>query len=121
MFGAVVKNVRNVAIVFALAAIVFVVPGGSSGADLVQAVLSLAITATIALIGARLYREYRVEIFSLDDHWRYVLYGSFAALIWCFAGTSKLWATGGGLLIWLVVAVAAVYGLIRVWRAYRAY
>jgi hypothetical protein len=112
---------RNIAIVVALAAIVFAVPGGADGAYFVGSVLSLAITALFTVLGVRLYREHRTEIFALGDRYRFLLYAAFAAAIWAIAGIAKLWETSAGILVWFIVVGAASYALAVVWRHYRSY
>lgn len=113
--------VRNVLIVVALAAIVYAVPGGGDGADFVGAALSSAITAMFVLIGVKLYREHRVDVFSLGERWRAVLYGGLAACIFAMAARRELWETGAGTFVWLAIIGAASYGFVLTWRHWRSY
>jgi thiamine transporter ThiT len=50
------KNVRNVAIVLALAAIVSIVPGGGTGADVVLQTVSVVFLAALAWVAGIYYR-----------------------------------------------------------------
>jgi hypothetical protein len=114
-------TVRNVLIIAAIAAAVVAVPGGGDAADFVGGVLSAAITASFALIAARLYREHRVTLFSLGDQYRGLLYGGVACAIFAMAARARLWDTGAGLLAWFALIGGASYALVLVWRHYRSY
>jgi hypothetical protein len=112
---------RNIAIVVALAAIVYAVPGGADGAYFLRSILALAITAMFTVIAVRFYRERRMELFGLGDRWRLLLYAALAGAVWAIAGISRLWSTSGGVLAWFIVVGLASYALAVVWRHYREY
>ena len=114
-------NVRNVLIVLALAGAVYALPGGGNTADTVAAVLSVLITASIAFFGYRMYRENRVALFSLGDRHRTILYASVGAIVVMMAARVRLFETGPGALLWFAVVIAAVYGLVVVFRHFRSY
>src|SRR5919197_630832 len=107
-------GVRNVLIVAVLAAAVFALPGGGRTASFASAGLGLAGSASFALIGARLYREHRMTIFGLGDRHRALLYGSVAVAVLAMAARRRLWETGTGTLLWLVLIVAASLALVEV-------
>jgi drug/metabolite transporter (DMT)-like permease len=104
-----VKNVRNVAIVLALAAIVSIVPGGGTGADVVLQTVSVVFLAALAWVAGIYYRENRITLLSLGDARRAVLYGSIAALAVTLTATDRLWHTSAGSVAWLVLMGAALY------------
>jgi NAD(P)-dependent dehydrogenase (short-subunit alcohol dehydrogenase family) len=112
---------RNVAIVLALGAVVYFVPGGGNAAALVGAVFSTAILAAFVMFAVRFYRERRMDIGLLDDRWRAVLYGSLGVIVLAMAARPRLIATGGGVIVWLAAVAGAAYGLYRVWRHHREY
>lgn len=114
-------GLRNTLIVFALAAAVHFTPGGGTTADVVGALLSIAITVCFVLIGVRVYRENRVAIFSLGEQHRGLLYGALGVAILAMAGRGRLWDTGAGTLVWLLMIGGASYALVVVWRYYRTY
>jgi len=116
-----VTTARNVAIVLLLAAAVHFVPGGGDTANLVGAVLSALILASFVALGARWYLEHRLDLDSLGDRWRLVLYGSIALIVFAMAARDRLLGTAGGGFIWLACLVAAGFGLYRVWRRWREY
>ncbi len=107
----------------ALIALVFVVlPGGGNALDVVLTVLTVAFFAAIALLVARMYRQYRLDIESLDTSIRLALYGSLAIAVLTFTGTDRLFnAGGGGVLVWFALLVVASYGLFWAWTRYRRY
>lgn len=115
------KNLRNVLIVLAVAAVVWLVPGGGTASGVVLQVLSILFLAVLAWIGVRLYREHRVRIFSLGARNRAIGYGSLGLALLTLTATSSLWAVSGGVVVWLALIAAACYGVFHVVRAAREY
>lgn len=116
------KLVRNIAIIFALAAVVNFLPGGEEGGATVANILTVIFFGGLAFLAYRLYMEHRETIFMLEDKTRALLYGSFAVAAIAIAATSRLWNEGGaGALLWFGLLAAAAYGLFTVFRAYREY
>jgi drug/metabolite transporter (DMT)-like permease len=107
----------------ALIALVFVVlPGGGNALDVVLTILTIAFFAAIALLVARMHRQYRLDIESLDTSIRLALYGSLAIAILTFTGTDRLFDGGGaGVLVWFALLAVASYGLFWAWTRYRSY
>ena len=114
-------TLRNIAIILALAAIVYFVPGGGDAAALIGALLSTAILAAFVMLAARFYREHRMDVVGLPDRWRATLYGALGVIILAMAARPRLVETGGGLLVWLAAVAGSAYALYRVWRQYREY
>jgi hypothetical protein len=118
------KTARNVAILLAIAAAVFFIPGGGRAAHTFEAVLLVAFGLGIGYFGLRMYREYRVSLHSLGDYHRALLYGAVALGFFEWVARERMWLTGVGELAWFVLAGIGVYSLLTVyrqWRAYRAY
>jgi hypothetical protein len=113
--------IRNIAIILALAAIVYFVPGGGDAAALIGALLSTAILASFVMLAARFYRERRMDIVGLGDRWRALLYGAIGVIVLAMAARARLVETGGGTLVWLVAVAGSAYALFRVWRHYREF
>ena len=109
--------------VIALVALVLVVlPGGGNALDVLLTALTIVFFASIALLVARLYRQYRLDIESLDPNVRLALYGSLAIAVLTFTGTDRLFNTGGvGVLLWFALLAVASYGLFWAWTRYRRY
>ena len=114
------SGLRNVLIVLALAFAVYAVPGGGDTAAFIGALLSTAILGALIFIFVRLYREHRLELLTLGDRWRGILYGAIGAAVFAMAARDRLWDTGAGTLLWVAVIGAASYGLVLVWRQYRS-
>lgn len=112
---------RNVAIVIALALIVWLAPGGGEGASFVEQVLSAIFIVLIALIVGRLYQQFRGEIFSLGDAWRFALYAAIGVAVVTVAASGRLFETGLGTLVWFLLVGAASYTLYMVWQRHRSY
>jgi hypothetical protein len=112
---------RNIVILLAIAAVVEFVPGGSRGAATIEAVIWAAFAAALGWIGIRLYREHRIALHSLGSNHRALLYGGVALGAFLLAARSRMWASGGGELIWFVLLGVAVYALVVVYRFWRSY
>ncbi|HYV16494.1 MAG TPA: hypothetical protein VE972_10790 [Conexibacter sp.] len=112
---------RNVAIIFALAAAVTWLPGGGNASAGVQQVLVIAMLASVAYFAVKLYREHRVDLYSLGDRNRTILYASVATATLTLTATDRLWATGAGSIVWLALMALAVYAVYFVFRAWRQY
>jgi drug/metabolite transporter (DMT)-like permease len=109
-------------IVALVALLLVVLPGGGNALDVVLTLLTIVFFASIALLVARLYRQYRLDIESLDPNVRLALYGSLAIALLTFTGTDRLFNTGGaGVLIWFALLALASYGLFWAWTRYRRY
>lgn len=99
-----------------------VLPGGGSALDVVLTLLTITFFAAIALLVARLYRRYRLDIDSLDTNIRLALFGSLALALLTFTGTDRLFDAGGaGVLVWLALLALASYGLFWAWMRYRRF
>jgi hypothetical protein len=130
------KNTRNVAIILAIAAGVFFVPGGGRVASTVAAALWTAFALGVGYLALRMYREHRVSLFGLGDRYRGLLYGAVALGVFLWAVRSRLWYElqirgsvleqvhrwgGLGEVLWFALAGAVVYSLVVVYRHWRAY
>lgn len=112
--------VRNIAIILVLAALVVVVPGGGTGSGVAIQVVSLAFLATLVWFAATMYRQHRVALYGLGDRRRAILYASLAVATLTLTATPRLWQTGVGSVVWLVLLGGAVYAVIAiVWAARR--
>ena len=109
--------------VIALVALVFeVLPGGGRVLDVVLTLLTVAFFAAIAALVVRMYRQYRLDIETLDSNIKLALYGSLAIAVLTFTGTGRLFgAGGGGVVIWFALLALASYGLFWAWTRYRSY
>jgi hypothetical protein len=104
-----------------VAAAVMILPGGGRAADLVAALLSIIFAGGLAFFAGRMYLERRVELYTLEDDHRAILYGSVAVLVVALTAASRLSQTGPGTLGLLVMFGITAYGLFHVYTAWRQY
>jgi hypothetical protein len=114
-------NVRNVVIVLAIAAVVALVPGGGTTANVVIQAISLLFLVSIVWVASIMYREHRSALYSLGDGRRAVLYAALGVLAVTVTATPQLWRTSAGSVAWLVLVGAAVYAACAVLWAARKY
>ncbi len=116
------KHLRNIAIVVALAVVVWQVPGGDRTGITIANLLSLIFIGAILFFGFRLYMENRETIFGLEERQRGVLYAGAALIAITLVATRRMWDAGGlGAIVWLMMLGAGVYAIVGVWRVYREY
>ena len=121
LVGVSLEVARNIAIVVLIALVVWLAPGGGEGAAFVQQLLNAIFIVTMALVCGMLYRQYRGEIFSLGDTWRFALYAAVGVAIVTVAASRRLFETGAGAVLWFGLIGAASYTLYLVWQRYRSY
>jgi hypothetical protein len=115
------KHLRNIGIIVGLALIVWLVPGGQRASLTLSNVLGLALAGAFVFFGYRIYMEHRSTILGLEDRQRGILYASLALLVIAIVGFGRMWQTGGGGLLWIVLVAISCWGVYSVWRAWRAY
>jgi len=116
------KVARNVAIIFAIAAVVVYAPGGGTASQIIIQVVSIAFLVSIAWFASILYRQHRVSLYGLGDIRRAGLYLAVGVAVLALTATTRLWDAGGaGILAWLVLVVASVYTMIAILWAARSY
>ena len=109
--------------VVALIALVFaVLPGGGAVLDVALSLLGIVFLAAIAFLGYRLYRQYNLDIDTLEPNARLALYGSIGGAILTVVATNRLFDVGGvGVIVWFALLALCSYGLYWVWLQYRSY
>ena len=115
-------HIRNFAILFVNAIAAWQLPGGGTATATINNILGLIFAGGLVFFGYRMYMEHRTTLFMLEDRVRALLYGSVMLVALALIGTAKLWDEGGlGVLIWLALIGAGVYGCVTVWRVSREY
>ncbi|HEX6206325.1 MAG TPA: hypothetical protein VFZ29_11030 [Solirubrobacterales bacterium] len=109
------KAARNVAIIMLLALIVAFLPGGGNAAEAIITALTMALFAGVAWMVYVLSRENQLTLATLTDGRRALLYGAVAMILLLIAGTDKLFSTGGGTLLWILLFAASIAAIWRVW------
>jgi hypothetical protein len=115
------KNVRNVIIVLAVAAVIDLVPGGGPASSVIIQIISLAFLASIAWVASRLYREHRVALYGLGDRSRTILYAAVAVATLTLTASGRLLVSPAGSLAWLFLIAGAAYAVFAVFRSARGY
>jgi len=116
------RLIRNFAILLLLAVAVWQLPGGSAATGTINNLLGLIFAGGLVFLGYRMYMEHRSSLFMLEDRVRGLLYGSLVLIALALVGTRRMWDEGGvGVLVWLLLIGAGVYGCVVVFRASREY
>ena len=116
------KNLRNVAIILAIAVAVWKLPGGGTAANTIANVFSVLFIGGLFFFGYRLYMERRETILGLEERQRGLLYGALALAAFALIATRRMWDAGGlGAVIWMAMLGASAYAIYSVWRAYSSY
>lgn len=109
------RTVRNVAIIMALALGVAFLPHGGNFVDAILAVIALGFLAGISWMLYVLSRENQLTLATLSDGRRTLFYGAFGMIALLIAGADKLFSSGGGTLVWIVLLGASVAAIWRIW------
>jgi hypothetical protein len=115
-------HIRNILIIVGLALVVWLVPGGDEASVTISNLLSIVFVGGLLFFAYKLYMENRETIFGLEERTRGILYAAVALIAITLVATRRMWDEGGpGALVWLALMGIAIYALVWVWRAYRAY
>lgn len=109
------RTARNVAIIMLLALVVAFLPGGGNAATALLTALTMGLLAGIAWMVYTVSRENQLTLATLTDGRRAVLYGAVGLIALLIAGSDKLFSSGGGTLLWIVLLAIAVGAIWRVW------
>ncbi|HET8639609.1 MAG TPA: hypothetical protein VFL89_05095 [Solirubrobacterales bacterium] len=115
------RALRNLAIVMLLAAMVAFIPGGGNAADVVYTALTMGFLAGISWMLFVLSRENQLTLATLSDGRRAIFYGAFGMIALLIAGVDKLFASGGGTLLWIVLLGASLAAIWRIWLEANTY
>jgi len=104
-----------------LALVVAFLPGGGNLAEAVITALTMALLAGIAWMVYTLSRENQLTLSTLTDGRRAILYGAIGMLVLLIAGSDKMFASGGGTLLWIVLLGVSVAAIWKVWMEANTY
>jgi hypothetical protein len=110
-----VRQMRNVLIIVAVAALVAFAPGGGNGANTVLTALTMGFLVALGAFVYGLYRQNQLTLTAMSDGRRAVLFGALGLIALLIAGTDEFFASGGGTLAWVVLLGAAVAAIWRIW------
>jgi len=100
--------------------VAFTVTGGNIAEALLTA-LTMALLAGLAWMVYTYSRENQLTLATLTDARRALLYGAIGVILLLIAGTDKLFASGGGTLLWILLFAAAIAAIWRVWMDANTY
>jgi hypothetical protein len=109
------RTLRNVAIVMVLAVPVAFAPHGGNVAEAILTAITMAFLAAIAWMIYVLERQNQLTLATLTDGRRAIFYGAFGMLALLVAGTDRLFSTGAGTLLWIVLFGVSVAAIWRIW------
>lgn len=109
------RTARNVAIIMLLALVVAFLPGGGNLAETILTALTMALLAGIAWMVYIASRENQLTLATLGDSRRAILYGAVGMIALLIAGSDKMFNSGGGTLLWIVLLAISVAAIWRVW------
>jgi len=109
------RNARNVAIILVLALGVAFLPSGGNVVDAIFAAIGMGFLAGISWMLYVLSRQNQLTLATLTDARRAILYGAFGLIALLIAGTDKMFSSGGGTVLWIVLLAASVAAIWRIW------
>ena len=115
------KAARNVAIIMLLALGVAFLPGGGNAVEAVLTAITMAFLAGITWMLYTLSRQNQLTLATLTDGRRAIFYGAFGMLALLIAGQDKLWSTGPGTLLWVLLLGGSIFAIWRVWSEANSY
>lgn len=114
-------TVRNILIVLVIAALVALVQGGVTAANVALQAVTLAFLGTLVWFASLTYRERRVSLYALGDGRRALLYVALGVATLTLTATSKLWGSGAGSVAWLILLGGSAYAVFAVLWSARKY
>lgn len=115
------RAARNVAIVMLLALGVAFAPAGGNVVETILTAITMGFLAGIAWMLYTLSRQNQLTLATLTDARRAVFYGAFGMIALLIAGTDKLFASGGGTVLWIVLLGASIAAIWRIWLEANSY
>lgn len=115
------RTARNVAIVMVLALGVAFIPGGGNAVDTVFTAMTIGFLAGIAWLVYTLSRQNQLTLATLDDRRRALLYGAVGMIVFLIAGSEKMFSSGGGTVLWILLLGAAIGSIWWVWSEANTY
>lgn len=120
-YTGIVRTARNVVIIMLLALGAAFLPGGGNAVETIITAITMAFLAGIAWMLYALSRQNQLTLATLSDGRRAILYGAFGLIALLVAGTDRLFSSGGGTLLWILLFGAAVAAIWRIWLEANTY
>ncbi len=91
------------------------VPGGGNVVATITTAIGMGFLAGITWMIYTLSRQNQLTLATLSDGRRAIFYGAFGLLALLVAGYSKMWSSGPGTLLWVLLLAASVVAIWRIW------
>jgi hypothetical protein len=117
----VLQNVRNIAIILALAAGVDFLPGGGNAAAAVLTALTMTFFAAIAWLLYRVYNEQQLTISGLSDGRKAGLFGAVGAIALLVVAYDDFRSWQGGIVLWVALMAGCLGAIFLIWRSETTY
>ena len=115
-------NFRNGLIIVAVATVVYALGhSGDFALGFLTQLISLAFLAALGWIASRQYLDHRTDLDSLGTRRRTALYVALGVAALTISAADRLWLTGVGTVVWLVVLGVCAYALYAVYRSTQEY
>jgi hypothetical protein len=115
------RNLRNAAVVMLLAVPVAFAPHGGNVVDAIITAITMGFLGGIAWMLYTLERQNQLTLATLSDGRRAILYGAFGMLALLVAGIDRMFSTGAGTLLWIILLAASVLAIWRIWMQANTY
>lgn len=96
-------------------------PAGGNAADTVLTAITMGFLAAIAWTVFVLSRQNQLTLAALSDGRRAILYAALGLIALLIAGSDKLFASGGGTLVWIALLGASVAAIWKIWMEANTY
>jgi hypothetical protein len=117
----IVRILRNVAIIMALAFAVAFLPAGGNTAEVVLSAITMGFLAGIAWMLFTIGRQSQLTLATLSDGRRAILYAALGLIALLIAGSGELFSSGAGTLAWILLLGAAIGAIWRIWTEANSY
>jgi hypothetical protein len=97
------------------------IPSGGNVVEAIFTAITMGFLAGITWMLYTLSRENQLTLAALSDSRRAILYGALGLIALLIAGTSKLFNTGGGTLLWIILLGISIAAIWRVWMEANTY
>ena len=115
------QNIRNIAIILALAAAVDFLPGGGNAAAAVLTALTMTFFAAIAWLLYRVYNEQQLTISGLSDGRKAGLFGAVGAIALLVVAYDDFRSWQGGIVLWIALMAVCLGAIFLIWRSETTY
>ncbi len=115
------RNLRNIAIILALAAGVDFLPGGGNAARTVLTALSMIFLAAIAWLLYRVYNEQQLTLSGLTDARKAGLFGAVGGIALLVVAYDDFRSWEGGIILWIALVAACIALIFTIWRSETTY